>query len=182
MCRVEPSGAPFLPHPLSNPKIPGQAGVALGVRAKSRSPMNEWMSEIQTSNEWNPIHLQWPLLSGQDFPALAYWGLGFSGGSEVKNLVACSAGDSGSILGLGGSPVEGNGNLFQYSCLENSMDRGAWRATDHGVKKELDTSWRLNNNSCGGCPVHSRMWLVVGSTPKLWQPKTSPDIVSILVG
>ena len=40
-----------------------------------------------------------------------------------------------SIPGSGRSPGEGNGNPFQYSCLENSMDRGAWRVTIHGVTK-----------------------------------------------
>ena len=45
------------------------------------------------------------------------------------------AGDLGSILGLERSPGEGNGNPPQYSCLENPMDRGAWRATVHGVAK-----------------------------------------------
>ena len=48
---------------------------------------------------------------------------------------ACNAGDLGSIPGLGRSPGEGNGNPLQYSCLENRMDRGAWRATVHGVAK-----------------------------------------------
>ena len=46
---------------------------------------------------------------------------------------ACNAGDPGSILGSGRSPGEGNGNPLQYSCLENHMDKGAWRATVHGV-------------------------------------------------
>ena len=50
--------------------------------------------------------------------------LGFSGGSEVK-ASACNAGDPSSIPGLGRSPGEGNGNPFQYSCLENPMDGGA---------------------------------------------------------
>ena len=50
----------------------------------------------------------------------------------VENPPA-NAGDMGSILGSARSPRVGNGNPFQYSCLENSMDRGAWRATDHGV-------------------------------------------------
>ena len=59
---------------------------------------------------------------------------GFPGGSEVKNL---SAGDVGSIPGSGGSPVEGNGNPFQYSCLENSMARGARRATVPWVAKKV---------------------------------------------
>ena len=44
----------------------------------------------------------------------------------------------GSIPGLGQSPGGGNGNPFQDSCLENSMDRGAWQATVHGVTKELN--------------------------------------------
>ena len=60
--------------------------------------------------------------------------LGFPGGSVVKSSPA-SAGDAGSILGLGRSPGEGNGNSLQYSCLENSMDRGAWWNSIHGVKK-----------------------------------------------
>ena len=54
-----------------------------------------------------------------------------------KNLPA-NAGDvrdMGSVPGLGRSPGGGNGNPLQYSCLENSMDRGDWRATVHGVAK-----------------------------------------------
>ena len=50
----------------------------------------------------------------------------------VKNLPA-NAGDVSSILGSGRSPGEGNGNLLQYSFLGNPKDRGAWRATVHGV-------------------------------------------------
>ena len=48
---------------------------------------------------------------------------------------ACNAGDPELIPGLGKSPGEGNGNPLQYSCLENSMDKGAWRAIVHGVTK-----------------------------------------------
>ena len=59
---------------------------------------------------------------------------GFPDGSVVKNLPA-NGGDSGSIPGLGSSPGGGNGNPLQYSCLENSTDRGAWSATVHGVTK-----------------------------------------------
>ena len=58
----------------------------------------------------------------------------FPGGSEGK-VSACNAGDPGSIPGLGRSPGEKKGNPLQYSCLENPMDRGAWRATVHGVTK-----------------------------------------------
>ena len=60
--------------------------------------------------------------------------MGFPGGSDGKES-ACSAGDPGSILGLGRSSGEGNGNPLQYSCLENFMDTGAWQATVHGVAK-----------------------------------------------
>ena len=60
--------------------------------------------------------------------------VGFPGGSDGK-ASACNAGDPGSIPGSGRSPGEGNGNLLQYSCLENSMDGGAWWATVHGVTK-----------------------------------------------
>ena len=55
----------------------------------------------------------------------------------VKNPPA-NAGDMGSIPKLGRSPGEGNGNPLQYSYLENSMDRGAWKATVQGVAKESD--------------------------------------------
>ena len=64
------------------------------------------------------------------------WDQGFFGGSAVKNPPG-SAGDEGLILGLGRSPGGGNGNPLQYSCLENSMDRGTWQATVHRVAKEL---------------------------------------------
>ena len=55
--------------------------------------------------------------------------------SSVGKESACSAGDLGSIPGLGRSPEEGNGNPLQYHCLENLMDRGAWWAAVHGVAK-----------------------------------------------
>ena len=63
--------------------------------------------------------------------------MGFHGGSVVKNPSAI-VGDMGSIPGSGKSPGEGNGKLLQYSCLENSMDRGVWWATVHGITKESD--------------------------------------------
>ena len=51
--------------------------------------------------------------------------MGFPGGSEVKAF-DCNMGDLGLIPRLGRSPGEGNGNLLQYSCMENPMDGGAW--------------------------------------------------------
>ena len=64
--------------------------------------------------------------------------MGFPGGSDSKES-ASNAGEPGLIPGSGSYPGEGNGDPLQYSCLENSMDRGAWRATVHGVTK----SWIL---------------------------------------
>ena len=57
----------------------------------------------------------------------------------VKNLLANAGNgrDAGSISGLGRSPGGGHGNPLQYSCMENSMDRGAWWATVHGIAKPL---------------------------------------------
>ena len=63
---------------------------------------------------------------------------GLLGGSDGKEST-CNMGDPGSILRLGRPPGEGNGNLLQYSCLENLMERGIWQATVHEVA-ESDTT------------------------------------------
>ena len=55
--------------------------------------------------------------------------------AQTVKASAYNAGYLGSVPGLGRSPGEGNGNPFQYSCLENSMEGGAWQATAHGVAK-----------------------------------------------
>ena len=70
--------------------------------------------------------------------------------NEPEGFLQCRR--PGSILGSGGSPGEGNGNSFQYSCLENSMDRRAWWATVHGVAK----SWtRLSDFHSESFPGNS---------------------------
>ena len=66
----------------------------------------------------------------------------FPGGSDGKEST-CNAGDASSIPGSGRSPGVGNGYPLQYSCLENPMDRGAWRVT------ESDTSEGLTLCVCG---------------------------------
>ena len=92
------------------------------------SRINMWISNTSVPLTWNYV------LINELYKIKA-------GGSDGKES-ACNAGDQGSVPGSGRSPGEGNGNPLQYSCLENSMDRGAWQATVHGVAK----SWtRLNN-------------------------------------
>ena len=92
--------------------------------------------------------------------SLSYFktGIIFPGGSVVKNLPANEGdtGDLGLIPGLGRSPGEGNGNPLQYSCLENPMDRGAWRATVHRIAKSQDMIERVNNNQCQGQTLHQQ--------------------------
>ena len=67
------------------------------------------------------------------FPPLTFF-FGFPGGSDGKES-ACNAGDLESISGSGRSPEEGTGYPLQDSCLENSMDSGAWWVIVHGVAK-----------------------------------------------
>ena len=72
--------------------------------------------------------------------------LHFPSDSVVKNPPA-HAGDTGSIPGSGRFPGGGNGNPFQYSCLKNAMDRGAWQAASPWGHKELSTAEQPNSSS-----------------------------------
>ena len=82
---------------------------------------------------WSNLGVSFPVL-GLIHNSLPKCVQGFPGGSVVKNLPA-KAGNTGLIPRSGISPGEAHGNPFQYSCLENPMDRGAWQATLHGVTK-----------------------------------------------
>ena len=75
---------------------------------------NPWAGKIPWRKEWLPTSVF----------------MGFPGGSDSKES-ACNMGDLGLIPGLGRFPGEGNGYPFQYSCPENSMDRGTWQAEMH---------------------------------------------------
>ena len=66
---------------------------------------------------------------------------------SVGKESACSAGDPDLIPGLGRSRREGNGNSLQYSCLDNSMDRGTWQATVPRVAKSHRVKTGLSNNT-----------------------------------
>ena len=83
----------------------------------------------------------WPLLQTDRFHCLieVY-------GSDGRES-AFNAGNPGSMPGVGRSPGGGNSNPLQYSCLENSMDRGAWWAAVHGVAKESHMTERLYRNN-----------------------------------
>ena len=71
--------------------------------------------------------------------------VGTGGASQVAYANAGDTRDVGLTPGWGRAPGEGNGNPFQYSCMENSLDRGAWWATVHGVKK---SQTRVSMHAC----------------------------------
>ena len=79
--------------------------------------------------------------------------MGFPGGTVIQNPPA-NAEDVSSVPGSGRSPGVGNGNALQYSCLENSMDRGAWWATVPELSKSLEnsSSTQLKKKIIGGFP------------------------------
>ena len=105
-------------------------------------------SLVTLNSALNPILLPWdpsPDRAWLLYPALS-WRLllspevlRFPGGPDGKEP-ACDAGDLGSLTGMRRSPGGGQGNPLQCSCLENPMDRGAWRAAVHGGRKESDTT------------------------------------------
>ena len=80
--------------------------------------------------------------------------MGFPGSSDGREY-ACNAGDLGSIPGLRRFPGEGNGNPLQYSCLENSMDKGAWKAIVHGGRKELGMTEHAHTHTHTAATLHS---------------------------
>ena len=88
--------------------------------------------------DFEPIeifHLSYKVLQELEFTLFFCNGLPWWCSHEESTSNAGDAGDMGSIPGSGRAPGEENDNLLQYSCLENPMDRGAWRATVHGVAK-----------------------------------------------
>ena len=122
--------------------------------------------------------------------------MGFPGGSEGK-ASACNAGDLGLIPGSRKYPGEGNGNPLQYSCLENSMDGGAWWATVHRVAKSWTqlsdftftfffnglaaaaTMARRVKKICLPCRRHRRCGFNPWVGKILWRKKWQPTPVSL---
>ena len=97
--------------------------------------------------------LAWNLQNTDSFKCHLHATLGFPGGSLGKESTcnAEDAGDLSSFPGLGRTAGGGHGNPLQYSCLENPMNREAWRATVHGVTK---SQTRLKLLSMHGCICH----------------------------
>ena len=123
----------------------------------------------------------------------------FLGGSDGIES-ACNAGDPGSIPGLGRTPGEGHGNPLRCSCLENSMNRGAWWATVHGVTKSQDTTEQLTHRYQNSqitlwaywyshrIPVDHEYWItkhsihfiLKGSTFQHWQNSRQSRIMCLI--
>ena len=91
--------------------------------------------------------------------------LNFPGGSDGKES-ACNMGDPGLIPGLGRSPGEGNGNSLQYSCLENSMDRGACRLQSKGSRR-IRHNWVTSTFTFQSFP--SNVLTLAKKTPWGWK-------------
>ena len=121
----------------SNPGLPHCRQILYQLSHKGSPRILEWV--VYPFSRGSSLPRNWTRVSCISGGFFTNWG--FPGGSEVK-VSACNAGDLGSVPGLGRFPGEGNGNLLQYSCLENHMDGGAWWATVHGVAK---SQTRLSN-------------------------------------
>ena len=78
------------------------------------------------------LEFSFSISPSSEYLALISFRMGFPGSSPGKES-ACNAGDPSSVPELGRSPGEVNSYPLQYSCLENSMDRGAWQVTIHGI-------------------------------------------------
>ena len=127
----EGNGSPLQCSCLENPRDGGAWWAAVYGVAQSRTRLKRLSSSSSSKGDPNCT-----------LSFLRSYGM--SGASQVVLVVKnppANSGDVGLRPGPGGSPKEGNGNLLQYSCLENSMDRGAWWAAVHGVTKRVRHGW-----------------------------------------
>jgi len=88
---------------------------------------------------------------------LLFWGFPCS---SVGKESACSAGDPGSIPGLGRYPGEGNGNPLQSPCLENLMDRGTWLGAVHGSQR-VGHDWATNTYLLTLIVIPWELWIYI---------------------
>ena len=108
------------------------------VKGRHKDPLSEggWQRALSGLNQ-HFLESPKPMSLCIDIKTGSFFFLGFPGHSVGKEST-CNAGDTDSIPGSGRSPGVGNGNPLQYSCLENSMERGAWRAAVHRAAKGRD--------------------------------------------
>ena len=122
--------------PSSNPTSPSHSCVVLDASCNLARPQSP-VYKNQENNHMYPIRLHMGL---NDFPACAN---GKESTCQCRRLR-----DMGSIPGSGRSPGGGHGNPFQYSCLENAMDRGTWWATVHRIAKSQTQLKQLSTAQC----------------------------------
>ena len=121
---------------------PGTAQLSSGCPADDQNTPHITPFMLKFQNKTSQLKPRQTIIS----PLLIY--RGFPGFSDSKES-ACNANDLSLIPVSGRSPEEGYGNLLQYSCLENSMERGAWRATVHRVvKSQIQLSKTLTLFMC----------------------------------
>ena len=140
------------------------------VSGSSADKESTWFDSWVQKFPWRRIRVPTPLF------------LGFPGGSDGKKESACSAGDLGSIPGLGGAPGGGHGNPLQYSCLENAHGQRSWQAMVLGVA-ELDTEPPKPLIERVEPPAHTREHhsCFPGASTRLPFP-TSPDPGAVPLG
>ena len=97
-----------------------------------KTPSEKYLELCWNTKLW-PSQADINKINPRTFPASSIFTLVAQDGKES----VCNAGHPGSIPGLGRSPQEGHGDPLQYSCLENSRDRGAWQAIVHGIKRAV---------------------------------------------
>ena len=127
-----------------------------------RSQFNSWAWKFA----WRRNGLQTPVL------------LDFPGGSDSKESV-CSVGDLSSTTGLGRSPGGGHSNPLQYSCLENPMDRGDWRAIIHRVTKTWSRmKWLTSHAYLESAVLQTDKWVDVELSRTLasWWERTAHEL------
>ena len=122
---------------LGNPKDCPPPGSS--VHRVSQAKILGWIAFLfSKGSSWPRDHTRISYITGRFFATE-----GFPGGSDRNPAMYVQCGRPGLTPGSGRSPGEGNGNPLQYSCLENSMDRGAWQVTIHGVT-ESDMTEQLS--------------------------------------
>ena len=131
----------------SNPGLPHCRQILYQLSHKGSPRILEWV--VYPFSRGSSLPRNWTRVSCISGGFFTNWG--FPGGSEVK-VSACNAGNLGSVPGLGRFPGEGNGNLLQYSCLENHMDGGAWWATMGLQRVRHDWATSLYQLSYQGSP------------------------------